>query len=223
MNKVHTYLNQHFPPQPNCPGANENSDAFNSRNWWFDNNFPKYREVDKHFGFKEGRSENYAKKYGWRKIRETAEEIQREQDLIDREERQKKIEAKHRNRNEIIGNAYEMRITELLQKLGKIPKEGYTPPELSEEEETEIWEEIRETRKELSKIQSDERITEHLPNSYKDVTGDFKVESQNTNINLNHELPTDAEVDELYENRFKDFIKNAIGDDGENIHQNNTE
>jgi hypothetical protein len=109
--------------------------------------------------------------YGWSDIKKHAIELQAEQDLIDLRERQKATEEKHRRINNKLSLINEEYLDYLIEKL--------SDTELLYSEKEPLREELRETRKELSSIQRDERTTEHLPNAYKDLTGDLKLQSQN--------------------------------------------
>lgn len=212
MSMVDDYILQYFKAKDS--GNPETPDAYRARQCWIKHDYPSLNKVDELCNLKKGMGKYYSQKYGWTNIRCEIEKLQAEQDLIERRERQNKIENKHRNRHEILGNAFEKRITELLIELGEIPKEGYEPPELTEPQRSFLWSQIMDLRKELSAIQKDERTTEHLPNNYKDLTADLKVQSENTNINLNHEMKTPTELEEVYENRFKDFVNKALGGNG---------
>ena len=107
--------------------------------------------------------------------------MQAEQDLIDRRERQNELEDKHRQISDKLSNNAQKYLDYLIQKS--------TDDSLSFEQQIGIQKEIRETRRELSSIQRDERVTEHLPNAYKDITGDFNVNAEaNVNANANVEF-----------------------------------
>ena len=113
------------------------------------------------------------------RIKEHATNLQVKQDQIDLRERQKKVETNHRRRNEKLGQVNEDYLDELLDRL--------TNEELTDFERESTIKEIRATREELSKIQRDERTTEHLPNSYKDITNDVNLNA-GIDANLNGDV-----------------------------------
>ena len=120
--------------------------------------------------------------YGWTAIKEHATNLQVKQEQIELRNRQKETEEKHRKRNDKIGNATEDYLDLLLLKL--------TDEDLLFEQRVELMKEMRKTRRELSSIQRDERTTEHLPNAYKDISGDISVDG---NMDVNAELLTKLE------------------------------
>lgn len=208
MTIVDDYILQHFPAKDS--GNPETDDAYRARLCWIKHNYPLIKDVDDLCNLKKGMAKFYSHKYCWKKIKEKVRELEAKQDIIDLRNKQKETEKTHTTRNTVIGKAYEKRLQQLLMRVGAI--EGVEKdPDLSVEEEDEIWDKILEIGQKMSTVQKDERTTAHLPNNYKDITGDLKLESQNTNINLNKDVPTDTELDELYENQFKEFINNALG------------
>lgn len=208
MSMVDDYILQYFKAKDS--GNPETPDAYRARQCWIKHDYPSLNKVDELCNLKKGMGKYYSQKYGWTNIRCEIEKLQAEQDLIERRERQNKVENKHRNRHEILGNAFEKRITELLVKLGEIPKEGYEPPELTEPQRSFLWSQIIDLRKELSAIQKDERTTEHLPNNYKDLTADLKLKAETTNTNLNFNMKTTAEVLDENADTIERFIERRM-------------
>lgn len=173
MNIVDNYMLQKFPKlKGDDKGKLETSKPYQCRICWYTNNFPPFEKLSELTGTTQGTLKNYSSQYGWDDIKNHAIELQAKQDLIDLRNRQKKIESKHRKGNDKLWRVNEDYLDELLDKL--------TQPDLSDEDKEYLIEEIRNTRNELSKIQRDERTTEHLPNAYKDLTADVKMESENT-------------------------------------------
>jgi len=173
MNIVDDYMLQKFPKLKGVDkGKLETNKPYQCRICWYTNNFPSFEKLSELTGTAKGTLHNYSSQYGWDDIKNHAIELQAKQDIIDLRNRQKKIESKHRRGNDKLWRVNEEYLDELLDDL--------TKPYLSDSYRENIIEEIRNTRNELSKIQRDERTTEHLPNSYKDLTADVKMESENT-------------------------------------------
>lgn len=173
MNIVDEYILQRFPHKDT--GKPETNKPYQCRQCWHKLNYPTAEELEKHCNASATAILNYMSLYGWTDIKTHALELQSKQDLIDLRQRQKTIEKNHRRRNRKLGKVNEDYLDELLDKL--------TNEKLTDSEKDYIINEIRETRRELSCIQRDERVTEHLPNAYKDITGDFNVNAD-ANVNM---------------------------------------
>ena len=170
MNIVDDYILQRFPHKET--GKLETDKPYQCRICWYRMGYPTAEELEKHCNSTKASILNYMAWYGWTAIKEHATNLQVKQDQIDLRNRQKSTEEKHRKRNKKLGIANERYLDTLLDKLDD---------DLLPEERIELMKEIRKTRKELSAIQRDERTTEHLPNSYKDVTGEINFEGT-TNV-----------------------------------------
>lgn len=169
MNVVDEYILQRFPHKDT--GKLETDKPYQCRICWYKLGYPPAEELEKHCNSTKSSISNYMSWYGWSDIKKHAIELQAEQDLIELHERQKATEEKHRRINNKLSLINEEYLDYLIEKL--------TDTELLYSEKEPLREELRETRKELSSIQRDERTTEHLPNAYKDLTGDLKLQSQN--------------------------------------------
>ena len=179
MNIVDEYILQRFPHKDT--GKPETNKPYQCRQCWHKLDYPTAEELEKHCNSSATAILNYMSLYGWTDIKNHALELQAEQDLIDRRERQNELEDKHRQISDKLSNNAQKYLDYLIQKS--------TDDSLSFEQQIEIQKEIRETRRELSSIQRDERVTEHLPNAYKDITGDFNVNAEaNVNANANVEF-----------------------------------
>lgn len=210
MTIVDDYILQHFKARDS--GNPETEDAYRARLCWIKNNYPPIKDVDELCNLSKGRANQYSHKYCWKDIRAKISELEAEQELIDFRNKQKATEETHTTRNDFLGKALEKRLQQLLSKVGAI--EGTEKdPELTIKDEQEIWDEVYVISQRISVVQKDERTTAHLPNNYKDLTADLKLQSENINTNINYNLKSNEELDEIYENRFKDFINGAFGDD----------
>ena len=180
MNIVDEYILQRFPHKET--GKLETDKPYNCRICWHRQGYPTAEELEKHCNSTKASILNYMSWYGWTAIKEHATNLQVKQEQIELRNRQKETEEKHRKRNDKIGNATEDYLDLLLLKL--------TDEDLLFEQRVELMKEMRKTRRELSSIQRDERTTEHLPNAYKDISGDISVDG---NMDVNAELLTKLE------------------------------
>lgn len=197
MSIVDDYILQHFPAKDS--GNPETDDAYRARQCWIKHNYPPIKDVDKLCNLQKGRAKQYSHKYGWKDIRAKISELEAEQDLIKLREQQKNTEKKHTKRNDVLGSAYERRLQKLLEDVGEIETTREIP-EYTEKEIDEKWDKILELGQRISVVQKDERTTAHLPNNYKDITGDLKVQSENTNLNTNLNIPIKSTSEVLDEN-----------------------
>ena len=187
MNIVDDYILQRFPHKET--GKLETDKPYQCRICWHKLGYPTAEELEKHCNSTKASILNYMSVYKWSDIKEHAINLQAKQDQIDLRKRQKETEEKHRQRNNKLAIANENYLDSLLEKL--------EDPELSPEQLTELMIEIRKTRYELSSIQRDERTTEHLPNSYKDVTGEINLDA---NANVKSEVTVNL-LDKVKEKR----------------------
>ena len=187
MNIVDDYILQRFPHKET--GKLETDKPYQCRICWHKLGYPTAEELEKHCNSTKASILNYMSVYKWSDIKEHAINLQAKQDRIDLRKRQKETEEKHRKRNNKLASANEHYLDSLLEKL--------EDPELSPEQLTELMVELRKTRYELSSIQRDERTTEHLPNSYKDVTGEINLDA---NANVKSEVTVNL-LDKVKEKR----------------------
>lgn len=187
MNIVDEYFLQRFPNKDT--GKLETDKPYQCRICWYKLGYPSAEELEKHCNSTASSINKYMSLYGWTAIKEHAINLQAKQDQIDLRKRQKETEEKHRQRNNKLATANEHYLDSLLEKL--------EDPEFSPEQLTELMIEIRKTRYELSSIQRDERTTEHLPNSYKDVTGEINLDA---NANVKSEVTVNL-LDKVKEKR----------------------
>lgn len=187
MNIVDDYILQRFPHKET--GKLETDKPYQCRICWHKLGYPTAKELEKHCNSTKASILNYMSVYKWSDIKEHAINLQAKQDQIDLRKRQKETEEKHRQRNNKLATANEQYLDSLLEKL--------EDPELLPEQLTELMIEIRKTRYELSSIQRDERTTEHLPNSYKDVTGEINLDA---NANVKSEVTVNL-LDKVKEKR----------------------
>jgi len=184
MNIVDEYMLNRFPQvKGDNKGKLETDTQYKARICWYRNGYPSSEKLEELCGTKQGTIDNYRSLFDWKSIKEHAINLQTKQDQIDLRNRQKEIEERHRERNKKLGAANEDYLDQLLYQLEN------EWDSLTKDEQSFLMYEIRATRKELSSIQRDERTTEHLPNSYKDITGDINVDGnmdiqQDVKVNL---------------------------------------
>lgn len=196
MNIVDNYMLQRFPDKD---GNLETDKPYNCRICWYRNGYPPSKVLAKLCNSTEKTIDYYRSIYDWKSIKKKAIELQAEQDLIDLREQQKATEKKHRKRNEVLGSAMERRLQRLLEDVGELPTDRELP-DLTEKEIDDKWDKILDLSQRMSVVQKDERTTAHLPNNYKDITGDLKVQSENTNLNTNLNIPIKSTSEVLDEN-----------------------
>lgn len=179
------YITQHFLPRPSHKGAKENSDAYNTRIYWFKNGFPKYEEVANAFNFKKGRIDNYANKYNWKLIRQNYEELKEKEDLEQYKADAKRMEKKQNTANELMFNYNVRRMEQLLYILNELPNKP-AQKKLTKEEEEKSRKELREIMADLRELQPKIRTSYHLTNNYTDKQITENVTTINGELNLEH-------------------------------------
>ena len=204
------YLAQHFNPRPSQKGAKENSDAYNTRMYWFNNNFPSYRKVAEAFGFKTGRVENYANKYNWKFIREKYEELVNKEELRKEAKKQKQWEKQIDQSNELTFKITLRQKEQILMKLNLLP-DNPSNIRLTNDEEKELKAELDRLDSKLMKLQTLIRTNIHLPNSYNDK----QINENNTKVdgelNMTHfHKKSMEEVLKENESEIGKFIKRTI-------------
>lgn len=189
MSIVDDYIVQHFKARDS--GNPETDDAYRARLSWIKHNYPPIKDVDELCDLKKGMAYYYSNKYGWADIKAHIDELQAKQDLIDLKEKQKTTEKKHTKRNDVLGGAFERRLQKLLEDVGEL-ETNREIPNYTEEEIDDKWDKILDLSYKISMLQRDERTTAHLPNKYKDVTGDLNIKSD-----VNANVKTDVTVNLL--------------------------
>lgn len=201
--KSEDYIKQHFPPRPKRVGAKENADAYNTRMYWFKNNYPQYKEVAKAFNFKAGRVENYADKYNWKQIRANYEEILEKEELQQYKKDARRMEKKQNTANELMFNRNIKRMEHLLHILNELPNNP-APKPLSKAEEKEARQELETIENKIIKLQPNIRTSYHLTNHYNDK----QVTEHQGEVELQHH--TKKSVDEVLkenESEIRKFIR----------------
>lgn len=171
---------------------------------------PPYKEVDSHFGFKEGRCKNYSNKYNWRKIQSEYEEILKEQHLKDKEKAQRKTEKNIDKSNEVQFTYLNKRMEHLLYILGEYPNRQ-PPQKLKPDEEEKVRNELREIMKDLNRLQPLMRTNLHLTNNYNDKQENYNNTKIEADMNLNHSSKKSTqELLKEHEGEIGEFVRRAI-------------
>ena len=172
------------------------------------------KELADHFNVSESVIKVHKSNYQYDKVLSDKKAYEREQSRLKRDADYLKHIDEHNKNAKIALNVKYAQIEIAAMKVGIIPVTKTIPNELTFEK---AW-------ATLDKI-SPETLQKVIMRNFEQpavINGTQHHTADITNINFNHELPSDAEVDELYENRFKEFITNALGENDKNIPPNNT-
>lgn len=213
------YKTQHFPPRPNREGAKENADAYNTRIYWFKNNFPTYQTVADAFGFKLSRVQGYADKYNWKLIRANYEEMIEKEEAKQYRKDAKKMEKKQNTANELIFNRNIKRMEHLLFILDELPNNP-APTKLDSKEEEKARRELEKIEDKIIKLQPNIRTSYHLPNTYNDKQVNENKTKLDGAVLLEHK-PVKSFNEEMkeYEDFFKKIESEAEGNNNQDSMQ----
>lgn len=207
MNNYDEYILQRF--KSNKSGKDETDLAYTCRVYWFNNNFPTYKEVAEKCNTSEGNVGNYATIYNWKDIKRYAIDL-KELDEYNRDKEYKKETIKDlRKTNEIRGNALKIRLNFLLSEVGAV--DGKEPNlELENMDIKEYWEEIYNIMRLLSQWQYDHLRDAGLP---KQINDNQKLEADiKTNSRVELTEKSKDELDKEYEDRFKEYLQGITED-----------
>lgn len=221
MNKANAYFNQHFYPL-NGKGRKEDK-SYKVRQRWKELGFPSYTSIDDDMGLPKNTTANYASKYGYKKIKETFQELeQKEKSEIEEREQMELINTFKEIWNTTINDTkYQLQsVTQEIQKVEKQIQQA-TDPEIKKAltfKLNSLWEQHDNiVINKFPRLQDKARTNLGLTNNYKDNTADKLEVEQKGELVLNQNINMEPEEERLekYANYFKRLNPGTNNDPGD--------